>query len=104
MLHKGIRQLLEQQPIQGGGDRNGFLEEFYKHPLIASLKHDKNHPAYIAPRTFVAVITDLLTAAKPGSVEFADFEDGAKELPDGNVKKSLLALVQRSNKNFESVQ
>lgn len=104
MLRKGIRQLLEKQPVQRGGDTDEFLQEFYKHPLIASLKHDKNHPAYIAPRTFVAVITDLLTAAKPGSVEFADFENGAKELPDGDVKKSLLALVQRSNKNFESVQ
>ena len=104
MLRKGIRQLLENQPVRGDSDAEGFLREFYKHPLIASLKHDKNHPAYIAPRTFVAVVTDLLTAAKPGSVEFADFENGAKELPDGNVKKSILALVQRSNQKFEAVQ
>lgn len=104
MLRKGIRQILENQKLRNAGDTNEFLQEFYKHPLIANLKHDKNHPAYIAPRTFVAVVTDLVTATKPGSVEFADFEHGAKDLPDGNVKKSLLALVQRSNKNFESVQ
>lgn len=104
MLRKGIQQLLEKQPIRGGGDEDGLLKAFYEHPLIASLKHDSNHPAYIAPRTFVAVITDILTAAKPGSVEFDDFENGAKELPDGNVKKSILALVQRSDKEFERVQ
>jgi len=104
MLRRGIRQLLEEQPVRDNDKPDGLLEEFYKHPLIASLKHDKNHPAYIAPRTFVAVVTDILTAAKPGSVEFDDVENGAKALPDGNVKKSILALVQRSNKNFESVQ
>lgn len=104
MLRKGIRQILENQKISDDGNTNAFLQEFYKHPLIANLKHDKNHPAYIAPRTFVAVVTDLLTAAKPGSVEFTDFEIGVKELPEGDVKKAILALVQRSNKNFETVQ
>ncbi len=104
MLRKGIRQILENQKVSDDGNTNAFLQEFYKHPLIANLKHDKNHPAYIAPRTFVAVVTDLLTAAKPGSVEFTDFEIGVKELPEGDVKKAILALVQRSNKNFETVQ
>lgn len=104
MLRKGIQQLLENQPVRGKADKKAFLEQFYAHPLIASLCHDKNHPAYIAPRTFVAVITDILTAEKPGSVDFADFEKGGQDLPEGNVKKSVLALVQRSNKNLETVQ
>ena len=104
MLNKGIRQLLEHQGVRGETDSDEFLREFYKHPLISSLIHDKHHPAYIAPRTFVAVITDILTAAKPGSVDFGDFENGSKELPDGNVKRSILALVQRSNRDLESVQ
>lgn len=103
MLRKGIRQLLQDQEFGGNTNKDAFLEEFYRHPLIASLKHDKNHPAYIAPRSFVAVITDLLTVAKPGSVDFADLENGAKSLPDGNVKRSILALVQRA-KTFEGVQ
>lgn len=103
MLRRGIRQILQDQEFGGSTNKDAFLEEFYKHPLIASLKHDKNHPAYIAPRSFVAVITDLLTVAKPGSVDFADLENGAKSLPDGNVKRSILALVQRA-KTFEGVQ
>jgi hypothetical protein len=104
MLRKGIQQLLENQPTRGEGDTDAFLREFYKHPLITSMMHDKNHPTYLAPRTFAAVVTDLLTAAKPGAVEFDDLEEGGKELPEGNVKKSVLALVQRSNKNLEVAQ
>jgi hypothetical protein len=104
MLRKGIRQLLEKQPIKDGGNPNEFLDAFYKHPLIASLIHDKRHPAYIAPRTFVAVVTDLLTKEKPGSVEFEHFEKGGEALPPGNVRTSVLALVQRSNRDLEVAQ
>ncbi len=104
MLRKGIRQLLEHQPLKDGGKPDEFLNAFYKHPLIASLIHDKRHPAYIAPRTFVAVITDLLTKEKPGSVEFGHFEKGGEALPPGNVRTSVLALVQRSNKDLEAAQ
>ena len=34
MLRNGIRHLLENQPVQGGGDKDEFLQEFYKHPLL----------------------------------------------------------------------
>ena len=104
MLRKGIHQLLENQPTRAEGDKDAFLRDFYKHPLITSIIHDKNHPTYLAPRTFAAVVTDLLTASKPGAITFADLEAGGKELPDGDVKKSVLALVQRSNKQLEAAQ
>ena len=104
MLRKGIHQLLENQPTRSEGDRDAFLRDFYKHPLITSIIHDKNHPTYIAPRTFAAVVTDLLTASKPGAIAFEDLEAGGRELPDGDVKKSVLALVQRSNKQLEVAQ
>lgn len=113
MLKKGIQQLLENQAVEEKGDANGFLKKFYDHPLIDSLIHDRNHPTYIAPRTFVAVVTDILTSAKAGPVEsknaedggkFKRFEDGGKALPPGNVRKSVLALSQRSNQDFETAQ
>jgi hypothetical protein len=31
MLRKGIRQLLENQPLKEGGDPDEFLNAFYKH-------------------------------------------------------------------------
>jgi hypothetical protein len=104
MLRKGIHQLLENQPIRGEESKDGFLREFYKHPLITSVMHDKNHPAYLSPRTFAAVVTDLLTVSKPGVIAFEDLEAGGKELPDGAVKKTVLALVQRSDKELEVAQ
>jgi hypothetical protein len=104
MLRRGIRQLLENQATRDHGDPEAFLREFYKHPLITSIMHDKNHPNYISPRTFTAVVTDLLTAFKPGTVVFDDLEGGSKELPDGDVKRSILALVQRSNRDLETAQ
>ncbi len=104
MLRKGIHQLLENQPIRGEDSQDAFLREFYKHPLITSIMHDKNHPTYISPRIFAAVVTDLLTVAKPGVIVFEDLEAGGKDLPDGAVKKTVLALVQRSDKELEIAQ
>lgn len=104
MLGKGIQQLLDKQATKTDGSPDAFRTAFYDHPLILSIKHDKNHPTYISPRTFTAVVTDLLTAAKPGVVTYEDLETGAKELPQGNVQKSVLALVQRSNQDLETAQ
>ena len=115
MLRKGIEQLLASQRLIDGGPLTGFLDEFEKHALISSLKHDKYHPPYLAPRTFVAVVTDILTAGAPMPVtspplpndmvqalRFQQFEDGVRGLPDGHVKTSILALIQRSNRNIDA--
>jgi hypothetical protein len=104
MLRRGIQQLLENQATRGGNGNDAFLEEFYKHPLITSMVHDGNHPTYLSPRNFAAVVTDLTTASKPGTISFADLEAGAQELPDGNVKKILLTLLQRSDSKLEAAQ
>lgn len=100
MLKRGLKLLLGDQQI----DDNPFVKAFYEHPLIAGLMDGKRHPAYLAPRTFTAVVTDLLTAAKPGAIEFRHLEEGAKALPDGPVKTSVLALVQRSGEDLEVAQ
>lgn len=104
MLRKGIKQLLSDQPIRGETNPQAFVREFYKHPLITSMTHDANHPTYISPRNFAAVVTDILTASKPGIIAFEDLEAGAVALPEGHVKKSILALVQRSPRDLESAQ
>jgi hypothetical protein len=104
MLRKGIQQLLSDQPISNETDPEAFLREFYKHPLITSMMHDANHPNYLSPRTFAAVVTDVLTASKPAAVAFEDLEKGAMALPEGRVKKSILALVQRSNRDLQGAQ
>jgi hypothetical protein len=104
LLRKGIHQLLENQQTRSNGDKDGFLLEFYKHPLITSIKHDENHPNYISPRIFTAVVTDILTPENPGTIDFTQLEAGAKALPDGQVKKIVLALIQRSGKELTTAQ
>ena len=104
MLRRGIHQLLENQPTRESGDADAFVQEFYRHPLVTSMMHGGSHPTYLSPRNFAAVVTDLTTAAKPGTISFDDLEAGAKDLPDGTVKKSLLALVQHSDKRLDAAQ
>lgn len=110
-LAKGIQQLLDQQ--KGSDPTRSFLEEFYAHPLIAGMLTpgkavSDGHPSYLPSRTFATAVMDLATKDKPGAIAFADLENGAKNLPDGDVKTALLALLQnasgdlgRAQKNIE---
>lgn len=123
-LERGIRQLLADQTLtKDSEDSNEFVEEFYNHPLIKKLHDGDNHPAYLSPRTFAAAITDIVTkaapAAPPPSAE-KPVPDKAEQdpavplssapgplpakdetmslnfagLPEGQVKDSVLALIQ----------
>jgi hypothetical protein len=103
MLKKGIQQLLDNQPLAGADEREAFVRGFYRHPLIRSMMHDKNHPAYLSARTFSTVITDLI---KPESraVSFEFLAEGARSMPEGDVKRSLVALIEHANGNLENAQ
>lgn len=105
-LAKGIKQLLAGQPAKGGTDKEGFIQEFYQHPLITKMHDGKKHPAYMSARTFAAVVTDLVNKPAPvptePGVEPPEKTETTSEpgppnlasLPEGQVKNSLLALVQ----------
>jgi hypothetical protein len=97
MLKKGIRQLLENQPLAGDDDKEAFRLAFYRHPLIKSMMHDENHPAYLSARTFTTVISDLIKPkSAPPSPE--NPAGGVWEMPDGDVKRSLVALIHPNGK------
>lgn len=105
-LAKGIGQLLDNQQAS---DAASFLEEFYKHPLISGmLKPGKTgtdaHPSYLPSRTFATAVMDLATKGIQGSIKFSDLEDGAKKLPDGDVKRALLSLLQNANGDLDRAQ
>lgn len=105
MLKKGIAELLGNQPMSEEKSSSGtFLAEFYRHPLMTSMMKDGNHPAYISARTFSMIVTDLMSAKEAGTLAFADFEQGARSLPEGDVKKSLLAVLQRSQQNVAAAE
>ena len=107
-LTSAIKQLLDTQPGPGG-DANWFLQKFYEHPLIASMltpgtSAGSGHPSYLPSRTFATAVMDIVTAQKPGMLQFSDLEKGISALPEGDVRKALLALIQDSRGDLAQAQ
>jgi len=105
-LKKAITQLLDNQKNNSG---DAFLVDFYAHPLIAGMMSQGkdsagSHPSYLSSRTFATAVMDLATTGTPGSITFADLENGIKSLPDGDVKTALLALIQSAQGNLQTAQ
>jgi hypothetical protein len=99
-LREGIRGLLNDQPMGNAQ----FLEKFYLHPLISGLMKDGNHPSYIPGRAFSTAIMDLVTPTITGPMTITNLVDGINALPDGDVKKSLAALVSNVHGDLENAQ
>jgi hypothetical protein len=97
MLEQAIRQLLGNQQTVQAAD---FLKEFYRHPVIKGLMRDSAYPSYIPARAFAAAVIDLTTPQVQGVLNFADLDTGIKKLPDGDLKRSLLALIQNADGNL----
>ena len=103
-LRRGLAQLLADQPTRGTQTPNALIQEFYDHPLIKTMMHDKNHPTYLSPRNFSATLTDIITDAKQGRLAFNDLFTAVNGLPEGEVKKSLLALLRRSDEDLDQAR
>jgi hypothetical protein len=106
-LAKAIHQLLDGQASKDPAV--SFLQQFYAHPLITGMmKPDKTgkdaHPAYMQARQFATTVMDLSTPGHLGSISFSDLEGGVKNLPDGDVKKALLALIQNADGKLNVAQ
>jgi hypothetical protein len=107
LLAQGIAELLNGQAGTQKGQANavtGFIQDFYGHPLVSGMMRDKTHPAYIPARTFASVLIDLVTSHKPGVLTFDDLEKGLNDLPDGEVKRALLALVQDTERDLDTAK
>jgi hypothetical protein len=85
-----------------------MLGDFYKHPLVTGLMDEgesgQGKFSYMSARSFAKVVMDLVTPQQPGSITFDQLETGIKNLPDGDVKTALLALIQNTNNNLEQAQ
>lgn len=116
-LGDGIKQLLDGQAGKDQGDAgataenttvNWLLNKFHAHPLITGMKPEGTAggrlPSYIPSRTFATALMDIVTPEGKGPITFADLEDGVKALPDGDVKKSLLALIQNAQDDLSKAQ
>ena len=106
-LRKGIEQLLDQQ--DNGQGTGSFLKSFYAHPLVAGMVPPgatgaDNHPSYLSARTFATAVMDLTTKSTPGAITFEQLQNGAKNLPDGDVKTALLALLTNAAGDLQKAQ
>jgi len=100
MLAQGIAGMLGDQKLPDG---RSLLDAFNEHATIGALRQKKDAPpSYIAPSAFALTIMDLVT--QPGSIDFADLENGIKGLPDGCVKTALLAAIQTAGKDLTNAQ
>jgi len=106
-LAKAIQQLLDDQ--KSSDNTRSFLQAFYSHPLISSMMTpgktpSEGHPSYLSSRTFATVVMDLATTGKAGAITMADLENGAKALPAGDVRTTLLALIQNASGSLARAQ
>lgn len=133
MLKKALSQLLDNQPVkidktapeakdvteqdnqpvkaektapeaEDVTEQDGFLNAFNDHPLLTGMMLDKSHPSYLPARTFALAVMDLATPSKPGSITFEDLEAGVEAMPKGDVKRTLLALLQNTNADLDAAQ
>jgi|SRR5665213_290242 len=100
-LKEAIGELLNDQKMQDGKD---FLQAFYGHPMITGLMKKGVHPSYILARSFAATLMDLATGSVQGSITFADLQKGIQDLPAGDVRTSLLTLIQNTQGSLERAQ
>ena len=104
LLAKALKQMLDGQPM-AAGDTNtlALLNKFYEHPLVNSAGGEGKF-SYLSPRTFSKALMDLATPLQQGVITFQQLEDGIKAMPDGDVKKTLLALIENSNRDLQQAQ
>jgi len=100
-LRSAIQQLLDDQHLAEG---RSFLDAFYGHPVISGLTKDGKHPAWIPSRSFSTAVIDLATSHVQGAITFEDLEKGIRNLPEGDVRVSLLALVQNTERDLARAQ
>ena len=104
-----------------------FADEFYGHPLIKSLipkpgglpewrrflsrtsptelaTTQKAHPSYVPARTFAMTIMDIVIKGQTGPTDFDKLLAGINGLPESDLKRSLLALMQNTDGKLATAQ
>jgi len=101
MLKESIVQLLDGQEIKNNNSDNALVDEFYKHPLITGMMRGNKDPAYLSAQTFTATVLDIIDSGGNAFRTFEELQTSVNELPDGDVKKALLALLRRSGGDLD---
>jgi hypothetical protein len=82
----------------------GLAQAFYNHALIKSLSKQGSHPSYVPGRTFAVAITDILGASRTTVNPLDTVKSSIDALPDSDVKRALLTLVQNAGNDLATFQ
>jgi hypothetical protein len=94
-LRGSIARLLGSQPMEEKGAADGLVHKFYEHPLIKGMmRDDGGHFGYLPARTFAKVLIDLVSPDNDGAVSVSGIKSNLQNMPDGDVKTTLQALVK----------
>ncbi len=75
----------------------GPADQFYRHPLIKSLAPQGKRPSYVPSRTFALAVIDMVTSDRPEAADSAAaLREQIDRLPDGDLKRSLAALMHEA--------
>jgi hypothetical protein len=108
-LVRGLEQLLNNQlltedPRPGEKTPKPLVDAFREHPLIKTMFNGERPPTYLSPRSFSTSLTDILTTEHGGPVTFENLLKGVSELPEGEVKKSLVALLRHCDRDIDKAR
>jgi cell division septation protein DedD len=93
-LRAGIGELLQDRKFQNAA------KEFCNHPLISCLsKGADGQPAYIAPRTFVITVLDLLREGQivMGGAKGSDLAAQIDRIQNPELRRALSSLFNQAN-------
>jgi hypothetical protein len=83
-------------------------DSFYNHPLIKSLGRPGKHPSYVPSKTFALALVDIFAKGQAGTgtadQTLAQIKTSIDNLPDGEVKKSLQALLLNGSDSLDKVE
>jgi hypothetical protein len=121
VLKAGVQAMLNSVPAKGDAPARDLAAEFYGHPLVKSLSKQDGNPSYLPARTFSMALIDILggkVASQPVALQsgadpasqappvnpLANVKVSLEALPEGDVKKTLLLLLQNADNQLAVFQ
>lgn len=104
--HALIKGLTQQASSFGSKIENRFPGEKLINRYIDWLSALGKKPSYISPHTFALVLFDIVNSGKPidPNRPLESFKTNVQGLPQGDMRKTLLALIDDSGNDIEKVR
>ena len=102
LLDRALDKLLADQGMPEGNLR----DLFESHPLVAKTTTSGGQRAasYLSAVTFAKTMVDLVTPQVQGVVTFPDVVAGVQAMPDGDIKKTLIALMADTDNDLTKLR